>query len=146
MTRDLVGRLLLSAVAIFLAVGSFRADWNATHLFNPNWPPHAKFHGAHTLALGSFLAAATLFFTWRRSGDRRTNDVAATLLAGAYFWTQGAAAFFPNVAWTDPEFLRPGQRLDILPPQLLMDAGVTTIVLVAAWLLRSRLGTSEQLR
>ena len=138
MTRDLGGRLLLSAIAIFLAVGSVLADWNATHMFNPNWPPHAKFHTAHTLAMGTFLALATLFFAWRRSGDRPTNNLVALLLAGAYFWTQGAAAFFPNVAWTDPEFLRPGQSLtQFPPPQLVMDAAVTALVLLSAWLLRS---------
>ena len=138
MTRDLGGRPLLSGIAIFLAVGSFLADWNATHLFNANWPPHAKFHTAHTLAIGTFLALATLFFTWRRSGDRPTNTLVAVLLAGAYFWTQGAAAFFPNVAWTDPEFLKPGQSLtQFPPPQLVMDAVVTALVLLSAWLLRS---------
>ena len=36
------GRLLLTSVAVLTAVGGFLADWNRTHLLNPNWTPHAK--------------------------------------------------------------------------------------------------------
>lgn len=144
MTRDLGGRLLLSAIAIFVGLGSFVADWNGTHMFNPNWSPHAKFHGAQTLATAVLLAGVTLFFLWRRSGDRRTNALAAVLFAGSYFWTQAAAVFFPGVAWIDPEFLRAGQSLTrFLPPQLVMDAVVTALILLSAWLLRSGTGTAD---
>ena len=31
------GRLLLTSVAALTAVGGFLADWNRTHLFNPDW-------------------------------------------------------------------------------------------------------------
>lgn len=140
MTRDTGGRLLLSAIAVFGSVGSFAASWNAKHLHNPRWPPHAKFHDAQTLAAGTILGLSALFFAWRRSGDRRTNDLAAVLFAGNYFWTQAAAAFFPGTAWTDPEFLKPGQRLDRLPPQFVMDVAVTALVLLSARLLRPDAG------
>ena len=139
MSRDRIGRLLLSAVAMFAAVGPFAADWNATHLFNPNWPPHARFHNGQTMAAGLLLATPALFFLWRRGGERRTNDLAAVLFAGSYFAHQAAALAFPGVAWTDPEFLRPGQALNLFPPpQLVMDGAVLALVVLSAWLLRSR--------
>lgn len=145
MTRDLGGRLLLSAIAIFAAVGSFVADWNGTHMFNPNWSPHAKFHGAQTLASATILALLAIFFLWRRSGDRQTNSLAAVLFAGTYFWTQAAAVFFPGVAWIDPEFLDADQSLTRFPPpQLIMDAVVTAMVLLSAWLLRSAPGAIDR--
>ena len=144
MTRHLGGRLLLSAIAIFAAVGSFMADWNETHIFNPNWTPHARFHGAQTIATATILALLALFFLWRRSGDRRTNALAAVLFAGTYFWTQAAAVFFPGVAWTDPEFLGPnGSLTQFPPPQLIMDAVVTAMVLLSAWLLRSGANSAD---
>lgn len=143
MTRNSIGRLLLSAIAIFAGVGSVVADWNVTHMFNPNWSSHAKFHGAQTIAMATVLALSTLFFLWRRSGDRRTNALAAVFFAGAYFWTQAAAVFFPGVAWIDPEFLKPGQRLGQIPPQLIMDAVVTLLVLLSAWLLRPPVRATE---
>ena len=147
MTREMGGRILLSGIAVFAAIGSVAADWNETHMFNPAWPAHARFHNAQTIATGSLLAILTLFFLWRRSGDRGTNALAGLLMAGAYFWTQAAAVFFPGVAWTDPEFLSPGQSLTAFPPpQLVMDAVVTALVFAAAWLLRSRSGPAADLQ
>lgn len=135
-TRTLVGRGLMSAVAVFGAVGGFRADWNETHVKNPRWPPHAKFHNAQTLATGVLLGASTLFFTWRQSGDRKTNDLAAILFGGGYFWTQIAAGFFPGTAWKDPEFLQPGESLDEpFSPQDRMGLAATALVLLAGALM-----------
>ena len=143
MTRETGGRLLLSAIAVFAAIGSVAADWNETHMFNPAWPPHARFHNAQTIATGSLLAILTLFFLWRRTGDRGANTPAGPLLAGAYFWTQAAAVFFPGVAWIDPEFLGAGQSLTAFPPpQLILDAVMTALVLLSAWLLRSSRGSA----
>jgi hypothetical protein len=44
-----IGRWLLSLVALFTIAGPYGADWNETHIYNPNWPPHAKFHNAQTM-------------------------------------------------------------------------------------------------
>ena len=51
-----VGKLLISGVAAFTAVGAYLYDYNETHMFNPQWPPHAKFHDAQTISLGSCSA------------------------------------------------------------------------------------------
>jgi hypothetical protein len=39
MKRTSSGRRILTSVAALTAVGGFFADWNRTHLFNPDWPP-----------------------------------------------------------------------------------------------------------
>src|SRR5262245_4227608 len=49
------GRWLLSGIAGLTAVSGYLADWNRTHLFNPRWPPHAKFHDAWSILLGTGL-------------------------------------------------------------------------------------------
>lgn len=111
MNKLLVGRCLFTFNAVGIAAGGFRADMNATHIYNPRWPPHAKFHDGQTMAFGVLLSLASLFFAWRRSGDRQTNVLAAALIGGILYWAQAAANVFPGVAWTDPEFLKPGESL-----------------------------------
>lgn len=138
MDRKKAGRGLFTLNALVAGVGGFLADWNATHLFNPNWPPHARYHDGQTMAAGVVLGAASLFFAWRRAGDPPTNLLAATLFGGALWATQFAAIFFPGSGWTDPEFLQPGQSLQQIPPQVYIDLGMSSLVLLAAWLARTR--------
>ena len=50
--RISLGKILISASAVFAGVGPYLADWNETHIYKPTWPPHAKFHNAQTMSLG----------------------------------------------------------------------------------------------
>jgi hypothetical protein len=134
MNKPLVARCLFTINAAGIAVGGFVADWNASHIFNPRWPPHAKFHDGQTLAFGVFLAAATLFFAWRRSGDRRTNILAAAITGGVLYWAQAGAFAVPGIAWTDPEFLKPGQSLGDFPPQVYFEILGSLMIGLASWL------------
>ena len=134
MNQLLVARCLFTINAAGLALGGFVADWNDSHIFNPRWPPHAKFHNGQTMAFGVLLAAATLFFAWRRSGDRATNVLAAAITGGVTYWAQAAAFTFPGTAWTDPELLKPGQSLDGFGPQIYFEILGTLMILLAAWL------------
>jgi hypothetical protein len=132
--RFIAGRWLITINAVGIAVGGFFADMNATHMFNDNWPPHAKFHNAQTISFGPFLALASLFFIWRRPGDRQTNVLAAVLFGAIQYGAQACAFTFPGVAWTDPEFLAGGKSLTDFPPQLYIDIGATLFMLFATWL------------
>ncbi len=71
-----LSRLLLGGAAIGTIVGTGRADLNRTHVFNPDWPPHARFHAAAgwgTVA-GSQLLALRL--TWRSGQVPAEHDLA----------------------------------------------------------------------
>jgi hypothetical protein len=46
-----VGKVLISLVAAETAAGPYMFDWNETHIYNPTWPPHAKFHNAQTMSM-----------------------------------------------------------------------------------------------
>jgi hypothetical protein len=59
------GKVLISLVAAETAVGPYLVDWNETHIYNPAWPPHAKFHNGQTMSMGAGLAAMTLWQLWR---------------------------------------------------------------------------------
>jgi hypothetical protein len=104
MDRTGKGRLLLTSVAALTTVGGFLADWNRTHLFNPAWPPHAKFHDAQSILLGSFLGASGLYFL-RGRGRHPERDLALGALLPSFFWvTQGAGFAFPGAEGLEAEF------------------------------------------
>jgi hypothetical protein len=62
--------------------------------------------------------------------------LAATILSAAYWVTQGLANFYPGVAWTDPEFLKAGQTLNDIAPQMILDPIVLGVVFLGLYLAR----------
>jgi hypothetical protein len=104
MKRTSKGRKILTSAAALTAVGGFLADWNRTHLFNPNWPPHARFHDALTITLGSLLGASGLYFLRSRGKDPQ-RDLALGVLLPSVFWVaQGASFVFPGAKGFEAEF------------------------------------------
>ncbi|MGQ1795801.1 DUF6640 family protein [Kocuria oceani] len=98
------GRKILNVVAGATAVGGFAADWNHTHLFNPNWPPHARFHDAMTITMGALLGAGGLY-ALNRNGPDPGRDTTMGALLPAVFWTSMGAAFaFPGTQGLQAEF------------------------------------------
>jgi hypothetical protein len=104
MKRTGAGRWILTTVAALTAVGGFLADWNRTHLFNPNWPPHAKFHDAQSILLGALLGASGLYFLWRRNEHPESNLALGALLPAVFWIAQGASFVFPGAEGLEAEF------------------------------------------
>lgn len=135
MSRTTTGRILLSLVALVTATGAFLADFNTTHIYNPNWPPHARFHTGQTMSMAAMLGLTTLYFVWRRRGDWRTNLRAAGVLVALYWITQIAAFAYPGVAYADPEFIN-GPPAKV-PPQIIVGLGLLTIAATGIALIAS---------
>jgi hypothetical protein len=97
------GRILLTVVALFTAISPYVFDWNVTHIYNPAWPPHAKFHNAQTMVLGAMLGLVTLYCTWLRGAVSLKQSVnEATVVVSLYWLSQFPAVLFPGTALTDP--------------------------------------------
>lgn len=127
-----IGRSLLTVNAVVVMLGGFLADRGATHMQNPQWPPHAKFHNAQTIGLGALLGAASAWFTWRK---KQPSDLdVAILTGGAIYASWIFATLFPGTAWTDPEFLKEDQTLEQMPPQLYLAAAMSIILAGGAFL------------
>ena len=138
MFRHRPGRLLLSLVGLITIIGPWAADFGSTHMFNDRWPPHAKFHNAQTILLGTLLGLLTLFYAWRRQGIALDNLKAATVLASLYWLTQATAGLLPNTALADPEFVGPTRLpFGLTGPQPFMDLALLGMI-AAAYALESR--------
>ena len=104
MKRNRTGRIMLLSAAGLTAVGGYLADWNKTHLFNPRWTPHAKFHDAMTILLGTMLGAGGLYLLQKKDGDQQAQLRWGTMLP-AFFWAaQGASFAFPGAKGLEAEF------------------------------------------
>jgi hypothetical protein len=105
----LPSRILLSLIGLVSAVGGYLADWTETHVFNPRWTAHAKFHNGQTMSTGLGLGLLTVYYTWRRpcsltSHALLDNLFTATLMASFYWATQLSAILYPGADWVDDEF------------------------------------------
>ncbi|BDX06935.1 DUF6640 family protein [Planctobacterium marinum] len=67
MKRHLISKLTLTLGAIlYLAVIPY-LEWNDSHVFNPDWPAHARFHEVWQLSTNIALGILVLWLCWRRS-------------------------------------------------------------------------------
>ena len=108
-TAVLPSRLLLTVLGLASAAGGYLADWNETHVFNPRWPAHAKFHNGQTMSTGLGLGLLTWYFTWRTTNTSTRqglldNLMTAALMSSLYWATQVSAILYPGTQWVDDEF------------------------------------------
>jgi len=117
-----------------MTVGSFLADFNKTHSFNPRWTPHAKFHGGQTLMFSILLAVLSIFFAWRKTTDRLNTVLAVAGFVAVYWVAQAGAILFPGTAAVDPEFVASWSYILGLPAQTYIEIFCIFFTGVAAWL------------
>ncbi len=126
MGRMSIGRRLLSGIALATATMGYVTDWNRTHMFNPRWPPHAKFHDATTLLAGTLLGTSALVLLQRRRDDMQSLSLSAWLLS--IFWISlGGSVLFPQTAEVDPEFADMVPRIAGVP---IAQTAVSVVMLV----------------
>ncbi|MEM7275752.1 MAG: DUF6640 family protein [Actinomycetota bacterium] len=91
--ENLAPRLIISFMAVAIAVGPMIADFNKTHATNPLWPPHARFHVVWQVLIQTGSSVLALVLLWRSSDDYLFH----LYLAGAiiYVWI---VTFFATLA------------------------------------------------
>lgn len=97
MAREKLGKSLISFVLVASAVVSVAVDWNTSHVFSPEWHPHAKFHDVLLLSFLSSVTVLALWLMWRRSLEPAVG-VAVAALIPVMFW-----APFYVITWLVPE-------------------------------------------
>jgi hypothetical protein len=105
-----LGLILLTIEPIFIGVGSFVADFMTdTHIHNPRWPPHAKFHSGQCISFGFALGLAGLYYIWRTpslpTAAAKIESLFTAALMGSMFCVTGLSAIlYPGSLAVDPEF------------------------------------------
>jgi hypothetical protein len=86
MKTQTLARVIITVSVLSTAVVSVLVDFNSTHLFNPSWPGHARFHDAAMLNLLCFYSAVALWLMWRRSAEPDIGVIVATSVPVS-FWS-----------------------------------------------------------
>lgn len=86
MTRIKLAKIIMTVVLLGGSILSFILDWSSNHLLNPEWHPHARFHGALLLFL---LAGVSIMGAWLLWRDSREPEVAMKVAAfiSVSYWT-----------------------------------------------------------
>jgi hypothetical protein len=94
-------KIIISITAVATSVVPTIADVNHTHLFNPLWAPHARFHGTVFLLVNVISGLTSLSLLWGRH-EARDSRLAVTF-----------AAFLPALCWGPfvPAALLPGTSI-----------------------------------
>ena len=132
MQLTLASRLIFTVIGVSLPIAAHAADMNRTHIYNPRWPPHAKFHNGQTLSMSLLLGGLTIFLAWWPSRNVPAMVTAAAVAASLYFISQSSAILYPNTAYFDPEF-KP-QTVRGVPLAVVIDVVYLCAVVVASWL------------
>ena len=131
----LIAKWIIAMVAV-LNFGGLVADalvpvTARQHLWNPRWPPHAKFHNGQTMLMGIVSGSISLAILLGPRHLTLTDLLIAAAVAANYFVTMVLAPLFPGTDWTDPEFVAETGRLLGLAPQQLVSYVVCGLVLLA---------------
>lgn len=75
-------RLLMTAGILVFGLLIPMLEVNATHLFNPDWPQHARFHDAWQLITNASLAVLCLWLVWVRGEIALAAAIGACVMGG----------------------------------------------------------------
>lgn len=101
------------------------------HLWNPLWPPHAKFHNGQTMLMGIIGGTLSLVILFGSQPLTRPLFLIASAVAGSYFFAMAFAPVFPGTSWIDPEFVATTGRPLGLAPQQLVTYVLCSLVIIA---------------
>ena len=130
------GRLLLTVADLATILAPVSADWNGSHVFNEQWPSHARFHGAVGLGTPVALASFALWQLWRSSDERSVARAIAAAVPISYWGSFFPALLIPGTGVDDPP--HPVGRIVGVPANVFW-AAVTTFSAFAGWILDTRM-------
>jgi Na+-driven multidrug efflux pump len=135
------GRLLLSVADLATILAPVAADWNGSHVFNEEWPSHARFHGIVGLGTPVALSSFALWHLWRSSNESSLARAVAAAVPITYWGSFFPALLVRGTGLDDPP--HPVGRIAGLPANVFW-AGVTTASAFAGWLVDARMRSTTR--
>lgn len=122
----LLGRMILSALALLQLFATLCYDFDKRHVFHKDWPPHARFHAAAFALLNAALAIFSIWILWCRFELAWVAAILLALGSSVMF----VAAIFPGVS-----IMADGERsIGRLPISLWMSGAYLVLVGIGLYL------------
>ena len=130
-----IAKWIVALVAVFnfggLVADALVPATARQHLWNPRWPPHAKFHNGQTMFMGILSGSISLAILFGFKPLTLPLFLIAAAIAANYFVALLLAPLFPGTDWIDPEFAAETSHPLGLAPQQLVSYVVCGLVLLA---------------
>ena len=93
-------KILITLATIFYGTMPIIADLSDSHLLNPSWMPHAKFHLAWLLSTNSLLALFSIYLIWIKGKAIYAGLIGIIVMGG--FWIAAFTRNFYGGLFVDP--------------------------------------------
>ncbi|KAF2035975.1 hypothetical protein EK21DRAFT_53550 [Setomelanomma holmii] len=104
------GKNIISLVNLVTMIGPYLADWNETHIFNPTWPGHARYHNGQTMSMGLFIGLITFYVLYSMlpkidsPGLYMSHLTWVLVLQTLIYGSSLSGILYPGAMWMDPQF------------------------------------------
>lgn len=133
----MLGRIMMTVATLMYGVVPPFVDLTETHVFHPDWTPHARMHMVWLLGTNTAIAMVALYVLWRHKSSLavgvRLAGVLGLCVYGGFMLSALAASFYG------------GSLSDKggVPPVLGMDANILAfslalLLLLVGWFLASK--------
>lgn len=144
-SMQLTGKIFMTlAILVFTVVPPIVDLGTTSHVFHPEWTPHARVHTVWLLGLASAVGLLAIYLLWIRQRDAGFNLNLAFALGlctyGAFFLAAATRGLYDG-AMTDAGGLQSGP-FGFDPNTFTFT--IATTVLIAGWLLGRRPGSSHR--
>ncbi|KAH7086946.1 hypothetical protein FB567DRAFT_526605 [Paraphoma chrysanthemicola] len=121
-----IGKSIISLVNLVTMIGPYLADWNETHIFNPTWPGHARYHNGQTMSMGLFIGLITYYILYIQLPSTHSpalykSHLMWVLILQTLIYTSSLSGIlYPGALWMDPQFGEGKPQFYGFPPILTM--------------------------
>ena len=89
----MIARVLLTLGVMIFLIAVPALEINNSHVFNSEWPPHARFHEVWQLATNFAIGILCLWLAWAKHNIKLSGTLVIIVMGGALF-SHGVESFY----------------------------------------------------